>query len=107
MVTSKKLGSAVLLTLSLLLLTPTNSSIANAQMRKGLPPHAQTRSLTRAEIRDAEARLAEMGYGTGRVDGVIDGVTRNALIAFQKYEGRKVTGQLSRADFDAIMNASA
>src|SRR5437867_8869587 len=48
-----------------------------------------------------------MGYGTGRVDGVIDGVTRNALIAFQKWEGRKVTGQLSRDDFDAIMSASA
>src|SRR5437867_515023 len=48
-----------------------------------------------------------MGYGTGRVDVVIDGVTRNALIAFQKWEGRKVTGQLSRDDFDAIMSADA
>jgi len=97
MVTSKKLGSVVLLTLSLLLLTPTNSSIANAQKRKGLPPHTQTRSLTRAEIREAEKRLSGMGYGTGR----------NALIAFQKWEGRKVTGQLTRDDFDAIMSATA
>jgi len=38
-----------------------------------------------------------MGYGTGR----------NALIAFQKYEGLKVTGQLSREDIEAIMNATA
>jgi len=58
-------------------------------------------------MKEAEGRLSEMGYGTGRVDGVIDGVTRNALVAFQKWEGRKVTGQLSRDDFDAIMSATA
>jgi peptidoglycan hydrolase-like protein with peptidoglycan-binding domain len=63
--------------------------------------------LKQAEMKEAEARLAEMGYGTGRVDGVIDGVTRNALIAFQKWEGRKVTGQLNRDEFEAIMSASA
>jgi len=55
------------------------------------------RAVSRAELRDADARLSEMGYGTGR----------NALIAFQKWEGRKVTGQLSREEFDAIMSASA
>jgi len=48
-----------------------------------------------------------MGYATGRVDGVIDGVTRNALIVFQKWEGLKVTGRLSRGDFEAIMSANA
>ena len=74
--------------LSLLLLTPTNSStIASAQKRKGHPPN---RSLNRTEMTEAEGRLAEMGYGKGR-DGAID--IRSALIAFQKYEGRKVTGQ--------------
>ena len=53
--------------------------------------------LTRAEAKQASLRLSEMGYGSGR----------NALVAFQKYEGRKATGQLTRADFEAIMNASA
>src|SRR5712691_2079397 len=97
--------SAVLLILSLLLLTPTAASaITKAQKRKGRP---LIHSLTRAEVKEAEARLSEMGYGTGRVDGVIDAVTRNALIAFQKYEGRDVTGRLSREDFDAIMSANA
>jgi hypothetical protein len=48
-----------------------------------------------------------MGYGPGRADGVIDGDTRNALIVFQKWEGRKITGQLSRREFDAIMSAAA
>ena len=101
----KKLTSAVLLTLSLLLVIPTTAfAINQAGKRKGRPP---TRSLSRAELKQAEARLSEMGYGTGRVDGVIDGVTRIALIAFQKLEGGKVTGQMSRADFDLIMNATA
>ena len=108
MSTLKKLASVVFLTLSLLLLTPTNSSaITQAQKRKARSPRTHTVALTRAEMKEAEARLAEMGYSTGRVEGVIDGVTRNALIAFQKWEERKVTGQLSREDFDAIMSANA
>jgi hypothetical protein len=48
-----------------------------------------------------------MGYKPGRVDGVVDIETRNALILFQKWEHRKVTGRVTRNDFDAIMNASA
>jgi L,D-transpeptidase-like protein len=52
---------------------------------------------TSAEAKQATARLSEMGYGSGR----------NALIAFQKYEGRKATGHLTRSEFEAIMNASA
>src|SRR5437870_4380664 len=59
--------------------------------------HSVVKSLTRAELKQAQTRLAEMGYGSGR----------NALVAFQKYEGRKVTGQLSRDELDAIMSASA
>ncbi|HKS08817.1 MAG TPA: L,D-transpeptidase family protein [Pyrinomonadaceae bacterium] len=65
------------------------------------------RALTRAELQQAEARLKEMGYQPGRVDGVIDGDTRRALIVFQKWEGRKLTGALNRNEFDAIMNATA
>ena len=52
---------------------------------------------TRAELKQAQTRLSEMGYGTGR----------NALVAFQKYEGRKATGQFSRADVEAILSARA
>ena len=84
---------ALLLALSLLV-------NASAQGRKQRP-------LTRAELKKAEARLAEMGYGPGRVDGVIDSDTRAALIVFQKWEVRKLTGQLSRKEFDAIMSADA
>ena len=95
-----RLASAVLLILSLVFLTSNSSAITKPDKHKGRAPN---RSLKQAEVKDAEARLSEMGYGTGRVDGVIDAATRNALIAFQKYEGRKVTGRMSREDFDAIV----
>jgi peptidoglycan hydrolase-like protein with peptidoglycan-binding domain len=63
--------------------------------------------LTRTGVKTAEARLADLGYRPGRVDGVVDGNTRRALVVFQKWENRKVTGQLSRNEFDAIINATA
>jgi len=58
-------------------------------------------------MKEAERRLSEMGYWTGRVDGVFDGTTRTGLIAFQKWEGRKVTGRLTRSEFEAIRNATS
>src|SRR2546426_3775845 len=94
----KNVSSAVLLMMSLLFLSSTNSlALPKAEQKRGHPSRTHPRALSRAELRDADARLSEMGYGTGR----------NALIAFQKYEGRKVTGQLSREDSEAIMSASA
>ena len=56
------------------------------------------RPLTRAELRKAQSRLAEMGYGRDM---------RKALIVFQKWEDRRITGQINRREFDAIMNADA
>ena len=49
-------------------------------------------------MKKAQARLAEMGYGHDM---------RKALIVFQKWEDRKITGQLNRKEFDAIMSADA
>jgi len=79
-----------LLTFLLLISTP---AIASAKHRA---------SLTRAQIREAERRLADMGYWTGAVDGVLDPATRSALIAFQKWEGRPVTGRLTPDELEAI-----
>ena len=90
----KQLTTAVLLTFSLLLLASTDSSaLTKSKKRVGRP-------LTRTEAKEAETRLAEMGYRSSRVD------TRTALIAFQKWEGRRVTGRLTREDLDAILNAA-
>ncbi len=63
---------------------------------------AQNASLARAQIKEAESRLAEMGYWTGRVDGIFDPVTGSALIAFQKWEGRPITGRLTINELDTI-----
>ncbi|MCM3870928.1 MAG: L,D-transpeptidase family protein [Pyrinomonadaceae bacterium] len=74
-------------------------SIANAQ-----PSGKQHASLTRAQTREAERRLSELGYWTGAVDGIFDPATRSALIAFQKWEGRPITSQLTIAELEAIRN---
>jgi peptidoglycan hydrolase-like protein with peptidoglycan-binding domain len=91
---SKKLAAAVLLTFAIIVPAST------AKKRDGTP-------LKTRELKEAEQRLNEMGYSTGRVDGVIDSTTRQALITFQKWEGRKVTGSLTRAELNAIRDASA
>jgi N-acetylmuramoyl-L-alanine amidase len=66
-------------------------------------PHT---SLTRAQIKEAERRLSDLGYWTGAVDGVFDPATRSALIAFQKWEGRPISGQLTLAELEAIRNST-
>lgn len=77
---------------TLLLLVPALfiSSAANTKVKK-----RDAGPLKRAEVKEAESRLREMGYG------------EQALITFQKWEGRKVTGRLTRAEFNAIREATA
>src|SRR5438874_9618756 len=92
-----RLTLIVTLMLGLLLLTPTSSTgITKPDKQKGrsIAPsidRSPSRQLTLTEMKAAQDRLEEMGYGTGRVDGVTKDVTRTALVAFQKWEGRKVT----------------
>jgi len=63
-----------------------NESAAGPQRKRWA-----NRPLTRAELKKAERRLQELGYPT--------------VTMFQKWEDLKVTGRISRRDFDAIMNA--
>jgi peptidoglycan hydrolase-like protein with peptidoglycan-binding domain len=86
----------VLITICLLLIG--TASIVEGQKRSG--------PLTRAQKREAEALLANLGYWTGRVDGMFDPATRFALVAFQKWEQRTVTGELTTQELNAIRNAS-
>lgn len=87
-----------LLAISLLLIT---SPIAGAQQGGGLQP-----SLNRAQTKEAERRLSDMGYWTGAVDGLFDPASRSALVAFQKWEGRPVTGKLTLDELDAIRSST-
>jgi len=62
--------------------------------------------VTRAEIKSAEQHLSDAGFWTGPVDGVFDAGSRSALIAFQKWHGRDVTGQLTIDELDVIRTSS-
>jgi hypothetical protein len=84
--------------LSICLLLISAPSIASGQ---------QGRGLRRAQIKEAEGQLAEMGYWSGAVDGVFDSATQSALIAFQKWEGRSVTGKLTVEELEAIRSSVA
>ena len=66
---------------------------------------AQNKKPSRAQTREAERLLAELGYWTGPVDGVFDAATRFALVAFQKWERRPTTGSLTIEEIEAIRAA--
>src|SRR6185295_9632825 len=72
-------------------------SIASAKQS-----NKQRAALTREQTREAERRLFELGYWTGAVDGIFDQATRAAVIAFQKWEGRPITGKLTFDELKAI-----
>jgi lipoprotein-anchoring transpeptidase ErfK/SrfK len=63
---------------------------------------ASSAPINAAERRDAERRLAELGYWAGPADGVWDEASRQALIAFQKMQGARPTGRLTRAELNAL-----
>ncbi len=98
--TGPKLKMKSLLTICLLLIS--TPAIASAQQSG-----KHRASLTRAQTREAERRLSAMGYWTGAVDGLFDPATRPALMAFQKYEGRPITGQLTLDELEAIRTSTS
>lgn len=62
--------------------------------------------LGQTELRAAERRLADLGYWAGPADGNFDEASRHALVAFQKLEGRRPTGRLTRDDLRALFAAA-
>jgi hypothetical protein len=80
-----------------LLLVLTASTVSAQQKRRA--------GMSVAQIKEAEQRLNELGYWTGPVDGRLDDGSRAALIAFQKWEGREITGKLTREELEAMRNS--
>ncbi len=76
----------------LLILLASISVVANTKNKK-----RDAGPLKRAELKEAESRLYEMGFR---------GSTQQELATFQKWEGRKITGRLTRAELEAIRNAT-
>ena len=85
--------------------TPAATQAPQKPQAKQASQASEKEPLTTDEIRLAEAQLAALGYWTGAVDGEFDGASRHALIAFQKIEGRKRAGALTRAEFAALLVA--
>ncbi len=92
---------AILRLIVVLLLIFLFAWFTEAAGQKPSPQHA----LTKEQILEAEQRLNELGYWTGPVDGVFDGASQHALLAFQKMEGRKRTGKLTLEELEAIRSA--
>jgi hypothetical protein len=72
---------------------------------RSLSKRSVAQEVSKEEILAAERRLSDLGYWTGPVDGTLDSGSRHALIAFQKVEGRKRTGKLTRAELQALLSA--
>lgn len=84
---------------ALVLLSSLNTSAQRSRAQHG--------NLARPQIKQAEQRLRELGYWTGPVDGIFDEASRSALLTFQKWEGRPVTGKLNVEELEAIRLSSA
>ena len=104
------LVSAILLALAAPITTPAQRVSAKRRSSKsraaGLRTHRMQATLSRANIGEAERRLSDLGYWTGPIDGKLDAGSRQALIAFQKVEGRSRTGRLTRKELEALRSAT-
>ena len=75
---------------------------ANATVPDKTPEGTQRQQLSLHERIETERLLLSLGYWAGPVDGDFDSGSRHALIAFQKVEGRKRTGKLTREELQAM-----
>jgi N-acetylmuramoyl-L-alanine amidase len=57
------------------------------------------------DVHAAQARLRNLGYEPGPLDGIAGKRTRSAVIAFQVVEGLKVTGKIDDATIDKLKEA--
>lgn len=54
---------------------------------------------------EAQQRLFDLGYWIGEADGKWQDASRHGLIAFQKVEGRALTGKLTMGELQALRTA--
>jgi lipoprotein-anchoring transpeptidase ErfK/SrfK len=58
-------------------------------------------------MREAKRLMGRMGYWTGGVEAGSDSATRAAVIAFQKWERRTITGRLTTEELEVIRKSAA
>ena len=93
----KRFKSLILMLTAAGLLLPSGISVCAA---------SKPSQVTRNSLLEAEQLLSKLGYWITKVDGKADSSTRHAVTAFQKVEGRKRTGIMSKADIEALRYAS-
>jgi hypothetical protein len=72
-----------------------------------LAQQAPRSALTRPQIKEAERLLSEQGFWTGPIDGRFDAGSQSALLAFQKWHSRDVTGALTTEELEAIRTSTS
>ena len=80
-------------TAALLSLSP--AKLLSAGQPAGNVPPTQGRPLTRAEIRNLQARLGALGYYRGAIDGIWGPGMQDALDRFQQASGIQASGRLN------------
>jgi len=79
--------------------------ISDAQVAGAQEEEATLRlSGIRAQL--LELRLRDLGHNPGRLDGVIDGDTRNAIVSYQEEQGVLATGYVDRATAVGLITGS-
>lgn len=92
----------LMLLMSFLLALVANGSVQDKQATK----RSQNQQLPSEARLEFEQRLSALGYWTGAIDGIIDPASIQALIAFQKVEGRRRTGRFTSEELQALRNAT-
>ena len=90
-------------TITILVTLLLSGSFTSAQQRT----LSLSSALTSTQVSEAERRLSELGYWTGPIDGRFDVATRSSLIAFQKWENRPQTGELTLEELEAIRKSTS
>ena len=84
-------------TLAVLIATPLIETAAGADRTPGSLPAAVDQLLARDMIQQAQIHLKMAGFDPGRVDGVFDAPTADAVRHYQATQGLSVSGLLDEA----------
>jgi peptidoglycan hydrolase-like protein with peptidoglycan-binding domain len=77
-------------------------NLAPAELLAAAPDSVQERRLTATETRNLQARLGQLGYYRGPVDGIWGPGMQSALQRFQQSSGIQVSGRLNRQSVMAM-----
>jgi peptidoglycan hydrolase-like protein with peptidoglycan-binding domain len=91
------------LTIGLMMAAPIVATTAGAADSRGSLPAAVDQMLAQDMIQQAQTNLKIAGYDPGRVDGIFDEQTANALRKFQAARSIPVSGLLDEATRRALL----